>query len=203
MIDLWAVGVDPGLTETGMVLLDPERKYRAGATFTAPRMSGTDLERIVNLGTSVTGMLAAWSVQYGIRRVLIGIEYPIVAPSGNVVTYRKQVSLLHEIQRSLWQQAQSSAQVYGEDATLVRIAEINPMVSKRLLTGDGKASKGEMIAKGPFGGREEIPLLTREALADAYGHACAALDVAEVEQLIMLEELRRQAYRPKFVEDAK
>lgn len=201
MIDLWSVGIDPGLTETGMVLLDPARKYRAGATFTAPRMSGTDLERVVNLGASVVGMLAAWSVQYGFRRVLIGMEYPIVS-SGNISAYRKQVSLLHEIERELWAQTQASCKVYGEDATLVRIAEINPSVSKRLLTGDSKASKEEMVAKGPFGDRREIPLLTREALADAYAHACAALDVAEVEQLIMLEELRRQAYPPKFVEEA-
>jgi hypothetical protein len=199
--DRWTVGVDPGLTETGMVLLDPSQMYRAGATFTAPRHLSSDLERIVNLGASVTGMLAAWTVKYGFQRVLLGMEYPIVK-SGNVATYRKQVSLLHEIESRLWDQWILSHKTYGKDATLVRIAEINPSVSKRILTGDYQADKSAMIAAGPFEGRDDIPLLTREALADAYGHAMAALDIAEVEQLLMLEELVRKPYQPKFSEEA-
>lgn len=199
--DRWAVGIDPGLTETGMVLLDPAGKYKAGATFRAARVSGSDLERVVNLGTSVIGMLAAWTVAYGIKRVLIGIEYPIVS-SGNVVSYRKQVALLHEIERSLWQQSLTSFKVYGEDTTLVRIAEINPTISKKGLTGDPLADKASMIAHGPFRDREEIPRPTREALADAYAHAQAALDIAEVEQFLVLEELKRAPYRPTFVEEA-
>lgn len=200
--DRWTVGIDPGLTETGMILLDPSQQYQAGATFTASRISGSDLERIVNLGASVTSMLAAWTVQHGIRRVLIGMEYPFMNSGfNNVQTYRKQISLLHEIESALWRQSRDSRKVYGDDATLVRIAEINPTVSKRLLTGDGKADKSDMIAAGPFEGRADIPRFTREALADAYAHAMAALDVAEVEQLLVLEELKAKAYQPKFVEE--
>lgn len=201
MNDRWTVGVDPGLTETGMVLLDPAGVYKGGATFRASRVSGSDLERIVNLGSSVIGMLAAWSVQHAIKRVLIGVEYPVVA-SGNIASYRKQVSLLHEIERALWQQSLTSFKVYGDDTTLVRIAEINPTISKKGLTGDPLADKGSMIAHGPFRDRDDIPRPTREALADSYAHALAALDVADVEQYLVLEELKRAPYKPTFVEEA-
>lgn len=202
MNDRYVVGIDPGLTETGMVLLDPAGVYKAGATFRASRVSGSDLERVVNLGSSVVGMLAAWSVQYGIQRVLIGIEYPVVAHAGNITSYRKQVSLLHEIERSLWQQSLSSIKVYGDDSTLVRIAEINPTISKKGLTGDPMADKASMIEHGPFKGRDDISRPTREALADAYAHALAAMDVADVEQFLVLEELKRAPYRPQFSEEA-
>lgn len=184
---MWTIGLDPGLTETGLVLLNPEGHYVTGVTFRAAK-EGADLERIGNLADAIVGAIRTWFFDYQIHGALVAIETPILrggGPGYNVVTYRKQVSLLHEIERQLWAWAMRSERI--------RIAEINPMASKRAATGSGAATKDDMVAASPFSGRDDIPRPSREALSDAWGHALAARLVTGVTRYVDLADLECRA----------
>lgn len=202
---MWTIGCDPGLTETGMVLLSPEGHYLSGVTFRAAK-EGQDLERIVNLADSIVGVVKSWVHEHSIKEVLIGVEYPILrggTPSYNVEAYRKQVNLLHEIETALWRWNSTwppFSQPHTTPAVQVRVTEINPTASKRAATGSGSATKDDMILASPFERRDEIKRPTREALADAWAHAVAARLYAGADRLIDLEELALRRLQPQFVD---
>ena len=87
---MWTVGLDPGLTETGLVLLNDEGYYTEGVTISAAKV-GPDLERIVNLADSIRGIIGTWIFDHKIQTLLIGIEYPIMRGKGSgfaVTTYQ-------------------------------------------------------------------------------------------------------------------
>ncbi len=195
---MWTVGIDSGLTETGMVLLAPEGHYISGITFTAPRNGQQDLQRIVNLADTIVATVKSFVYDHKIREMLIAVEYPILRGGDahyNVETYRKQINLLHEIEAGLWR--------WHNDAQpgKVHIAEINPTASKRAATGRGDASKDDMVAASPFARRErDMRRPTREALADAWCHAITARLAAGVGRLIELEDLVKERLAPKFVD---
>lgn len=72
---MWTIGLDPGLTETGLVLLNPEGHYVTGVTFRAAK-EGADLERIGNLADAIVGAIRTWFFDYQIHGALVAIETP-------------------------------------------------------------------------------------------------------------------------------
>jgi len=170
----WILGIDPGFTETGVVLLDPQAGPMAWATFSLKK--GEDLERAISLGVTVVEWIKDQIVEWGFGRMRIGIEMPIVAvrrgPSGailsmNVTTYLKQARLVQEIEAGLM------ALVVG-NMWWAELVEVNNTTSKKRLTGSGRADKSMMVAASPF--KDVKPVHTAEALADAYAHALVAID---------------------------
>lgn len=193
---MWTIGIDPGLTETGIVLLAPEGHYMSGITFTAPP-GPPDLQRIVNLADTIVATVKSFVFDHHIRELLVAIETPILRggnPTFNVDTYRKQINLLHEIETGLWRWHNEAAEAK------VRIAEVNPTASKRVVTGSGAATKDEMVAASPFDRRDDVRRPTREALADAWAHCLAARQVVGVGRIVELEDLARERLAPKFVD---
>lgn len=206
---MYTAGVDPGLTETGMVLLSPEGHYVAGTTFKATK-TGADLARIVNLAAAMVNVIQSWVSQFEIQEMLLGVEYPIVkrgaGGSVSVENYRKQINLLHEFEAGLWRWHNMNdflrkyPMVHETPLMKVHIAEVNPTSSKLAATGKGSADKDEMIYSSPFQKRDEIKRPTREALADAWAHAIAARLVMGEGRLIELEALARERLAPQFVD---
>jgi Holliday junction resolvasome RuvABC endonuclease subunit len=160
----WAIGIDPGFGETGLVLLDPKNKVRAYATMKDAARGNADVLRARHLATRVAGMIANWFIQHELRDPVVCIELPVY--TGNPVNFGKQIRLIQEIETRL--------HVYAR-----RLIEVNPTQSKKLATGRGDATKPVVIAASPFhedGGLlpKEARYATREALADAWAHAQAA-----------------------------
>jgi Holliday junction resolvasome RuvABC endonuclease subunit len=86
-------------------------------------------------------------------QVLIAIETPVMnRERRNVVTFRKQLSVLHAIQHEIVRQSLGHWMV-----------EINPTQAKLRGVGNGSASKADIIAASPFAGSGKHI----EAMADA------------------------------------
>ena len=98
---------------------------------------------------------------YGIDKLLVGIEYPVVKGRGgkiNVTNYRKQASTIAVIELQL---AHFGAHL---------LVEINPSEAKMAATGKGNATKLQVVAASPFRGTGP----SIEAMADAWAIALAA-----------------------------
>jgi Holliday junction resolvasome RuvABC endonuclease subunit len=166
------LGIDPGLGETGLVLFEcdgEDSEVLEIATYSASK-KGDIIERTDNLAGAIENTLCRWCRRHDIGDLLIGIEIPIIrghAGKSNLDVYRKQVQLLYLLETLLLDLPVDN----------VRIVEVNPTESKKVLTGRGDADKSEMVDASPFYG----VLLTHtrgtaEALADAYAHGLAALN---------------------------
>lgn len=162
----YTVGIDPGLTETGVVLCldDDALTPVAWATFSSPTRGHTTLARVVSLASAVLAQLEEWVVAYSIVRLDTAIETPIKGP--NVASYAKQMRLLQEIESGVFH-------LLAGELEECWVTEVNPMQSKLLATDNGAAGKAEMVAKSPFKGYTARKA-TVEALADAWAHANAA-----------------------------
>lgn len=153
---MWTLGIDPGLGETGLCLLDSSGKPVAGATIRAEGASTPDLVRYIRLARAVLSKLVMWTQRFEIDILLIGIETPVLK-KGNAVNYRKQCSTIAVIESLLAELGDS-------------IVEINPTTAKLAATNDGAAVKAEIVAASPFkGGGPSV-----EAMADAWAIAIAA-----------------------------
>ena len=152
----WTVGIDPGLKETGLCLLDHLGKAVEALTIKAAlAKDAPDLERIFRLAKGVSSQICHWRVHIPPEaELLISIEYPIMN-AGNVTNYRKQINTLYAIEHELVYQ--------GIGQYLI---EVNPTESKLSGTGDGGATKAEIIAVSPFTGSGH----TIETMADAWMH---------------------------------
>ena len=152
----WTIGIDPGLRETGLCLLDDQGKAVEAKTIKAAMASeAPDLERIFRLAKGVTLQILCWWEHIPPDAdLLISIEYPIMN-AGNVTNYRKQINTLYAIEHELVSQ--------GIGQYLI---EVNPTESKLHGTGDGGATKAEIIAASPFSGSGH----TIETMADAWMH---------------------------------
>ncbi len=161
----WTIGIDPGLRETGLCLLDSDLKAVEAKTIKAAEASeASDLERIFRLAKGVSLQICHWRVHIPAEAdLLISIEYPIMN-ARNVTNYRKQINTLHAIEHELVYQ--------GIGQYLI---EVNPTESKLAGTGDGGATKAEIIAASPFTGSGH----TIETMADAWMHGvCGARKAA-------------------------
>lgn len=131
--------------------------------------------RAVYHAESILEVIEHWIFRNCSADVRIGIELPTF--NGNPLTYSKQWRLIQAIEGGLHKLAK------GAPAVKITLAEINPTTSKRVLTGNGQASKADMVDKSPFQTCSYMPLPEREALADAWGHAAAARVAKDVEEL--------------------
>lgn len=155
------IGIDPGLGETGVVILDPQDSVIACATWTAAR--GNDLERCISLA----GTVAAWvfrNVPPGKTQVEIGLETPVL--TGSAVVFAKQWRFISLLEYFLWLEARKLNRP-------VALIEVTPSESKKALTGYGAADKEDMIGYSSFTD-SPVKQHTKETLADSEAHAQAA-----------------------------
>lgn len=172
----WAIGIDPGVTELGIVLsredkqgdLDPV----AWATMSCPP-GDPGLARVVSLAGNVVNLILCWVVEYEIEEVDIAIELPIF--NRNAQGLILQVRLLEEIESGLFH-------LVAGELNECWLTEVNPVTSKSL-AGCGKKEKP--VAVSPFEhydpGRK-TPKQNRdtvEALADAWAHSLATWGIAK------------------------
>ena len=174
----YIIGIDPGLTETGVVLYDDEndQDVLSWSTFSAPNTGAADVSRVVSLAAAVVNRIMAWITEYKIEQVDICIELPIYnKKAGNVQGLIKQARLLEEIESGIFH-------IVAGELKECWVTEVNPVTSKTLATNYGRATKAEMIAASPFkAGKAGTPgatVATLEAIADAWAHGQAAWDVA-------------------------
>ena len=164
----WAIGIDPGFGETGivLVLVDGKRKPQHWATFRCPPKGDENLCRAVSLASEIVSLVVLWVEEHNIQRLSIGIETPIY--NQNALAYEMQVRLLQEIESGL-------LHLVGAITKDCWLVEVPPGTSKLLATGSGRATKEDMVKAMP----EEMQRMgqtraTKEALADAWGHSLAA-----------------------------
>lgn len=154
----WTLGIDPGYGMMGVVLLDRAGDTRTTWTLGSPP-GAPEYRRAVSAAVAVACTVDQWAEMLD-APLWVGIEVPFY--NNNAPTYAKQVRLVQELEHQL-------AGLQACD----RIYEVAPATSKRALTGDGRADKAAMVAASPFAGRVDMSRESREALADAYGHALA------------------------------
>jgi Holliday junction resolvasome RuvABC endonuclease subunit len=161
----YAVGVDPGLKETGVVLCYDDKNLTpiAWATFTSPT-GHIDLARVVSLASAVIALLDDWVGEYDIKELDVAIETPIFGR--NVASYGKQMRLLQEIESGVFH-------IVAGELNECWVTEVNPVQSKILATGNPRAGKDLMVGCSPFE-NYIVRKSTLEAIADAWAHANAA-----------------------------
>lgn len=176
----WAIGIDPGLRETGVVLckdkLEPEMVE--WVTYSCPP-GDEDLTRVISLGGAVVDCVIGWINQYGIDAVDVSIELPIY--NHNAATFTKQIRLVEEIESGLFHIATGEVKQFY-------MTEVYPATSKGLLTNNGRAKKPEMISCYEKLTGQVWPqgtnLHTKETVADAYAHSLACwLDGAHLNRM--------------------
>ena len=170
-IEEYVLGIDPGLTLTGMVLYKhkKDRTLLDWATHASPKLGYTDLQRVASLAEAILSTAQVWCHKYDIQALDACLELPIVR--GNVRAFGKQMRLIQEIEVGLM------FVLIGKDRPLANfhLVEVMPTESKRLATGSGKADKDDMIVASPLGDWDMgLDRDTQEALADAWGHGQAA-----------------------------
>jgi Holliday junction resolvasome RuvABC endonuclease subunit len=161
----YAVGIDPGLTETGVVLCEDDDDLTpvAWATFSSPT-GHTTLARVVSLASEVVALLMGWCQEYDIKELDVAIETPI--QKVNVASFGKQMRLLQEIESGVFH-------IVAGNLDQCWVTEVNPIQSKQLATGNPRAGKDLMVNCSPFE-NYIVRKSTLEAIADAWAHANAA-----------------------------
>jgi Holliday junction resolvasome RuvABC endonuclease subunit len=172
----WKVGIDPGFTETGVVLSYEEKdhywKVVSIATMACP--PGKDpIVRATSLSAEVIMWLHDQIEDRGIKVLQVAIETPIY--NKNPVTFEKQWRLVQDIQSGL-------LFVIASMLKSCAVVEVPPTTVKRLATGKGKATKAEMVAASPFEGLD-VGQSTKEALADAWAISLAVHREAKLDSL--------------------
>lgn len=165
--DRWAIGIDPGFTETGVVLrrmgptlLDvvAHKVYRSS---TGP----CTFDRCERLALKVNKVIDTMIIKYGIRDLEIAIERPIY--NQNPDTFEKQWRLFQHIM------AYRKIGNVLLDIDRCAVVEVPPTTSKRLATGNGAADKDQIALASPFEHKSRARH-TWWTLADAWAHSLAA-----------------------------
>lgn len=161
----YAIGIDPGLTETGVVLCqdDDDLTPIAWSTFSSPT-GHTTLARVVSLAAEIVSLLVDWVTEFDIKELDVAIETPI--HKANIASYGKQMRLLQEIESGVFH-------IVAGELDVCWITEVNPVQSKMLATGNPRANKDMMVEYSPFESYI-VRKSTLEAIADAWAHANAA-----------------------------
>jgi Holliday junction resolvasome RuvABC endonuclease subunit len=177
------LGIDPGLGETGLVLLDEYGQVQEAATVRGEGPTKIALQRVENLAQSVRGEIWSWR-KLRSNELLIAIEHPILR-STNVDTYRLQAATMHAIEREMLIMSMGF-QGWG-------LVEVNPTTSKMQVTGLPKATKAQMVGASPFsygaGNRRSLV----EALADAWAHATVGQKGLAASTYMRFDEYREVA----------
>lgn len=163
----YAIGIDPGFVETGVVLRDADSgEVLAWKVFRQPP-NGSTFERCRKLSDKIAGFIADLQIKFdmcylhddGILE--IAMERPIY--NNNPDSFEKQWRLFQTIAAELadftWRPA-------------IVLVEVPPATSKKLATGKGSATKTEIAEASPFarGKRAEH---TWHTLGDAWAHSLA------------------------------
>lgn len=166
----WIVGIDPGFTETGMVLRQESRPVKdvsSLATYTLDSKQGgwmVPCTRSISLASSICECLVGWIHLFKIQTLEVCLEMPIY--NGGVDTLTLQMRLIQDIEHGLMS-------VVEPELRTLYLTEVNNATSKKLATGHGGAKKPEMVAASPFVDAE-YTTPTKQALADAWAHSLAA-----------------------------
>jgi len=161
---VYAVGVDPGLTKTGLVVLN-EHGLAHSATFTAP--ADDDLgKRLSSITRSLIFKAWALCLPAG-NRTLFSIEANYVASGRSAQSALKQRELIGCLRMA------AEDNHFGHPL----FYEVAPASGKKALAGSGKADKDQMVEAmlaypGSPLGRTKA---SREAVADALGAALAGI----------------------------
>lgn len=188
----WAIGIDPGLTETGLVLSQENSRGDlqpvAWATFKSPP-GDEDLPRVVALAGTIVNQLLDWVAWKEIKEVDIGIEYPIL--KRNPAGFFKQVRLYQEIESGLFH-------MLAGQVDECWITEVNPVTSKAL-AGVGRGEKPTEVSPfahfDPGHKTDKANQDTREALADAWAHSLATWRVGKSCTRLAFHSLRASEVR--------
>jgi Holliday junction resolvasome RuvABC endonuclease subunit len=167
------IGIDPGVSCQGVVVLDNKtRKLLAWATFDSSSAYShfPHGERVLDLTQQVQDWLwDAEEIIYGhpwAGHTTLAIETPVLNTNRgnppNPSTFGLQ-----------WRNIQTLISSVEWDICV----EVHNTAVKQALTGKGNATKDDIIAASPFHD-VVMPVADREALADAYSVAIAALDGA-------------------------
>lgn len=155
------IGIDPGFTETGVVLYsDDEEGILRWATFRCPAHGQASAARAASLADHVINEIVGWVEKHEVTRLDVCIEIPFL--SKNVDSYQKQMRVVQEIESGLL------FRLSGELIELW-VTEVSPTQAKLLACNYGQATKDQVIAMSPFfyikwSGTQS----TLEALADAW-----------------------------------
>jgi len=163
--DLWVVGVDPGFGMTGLVLMHG-KTVAAFASYTSPP-SDDVIGRVTSMSNSIVTQILKWIWQFELTDVSISIETPIY--NSNAGTLMLQMRLFQDIESGLYH-------LIAPELTVCNVYEVNPTTSKTLATGNGRASKGEIITASPLlsiWAENPAPQEVMEAIADAWAHSLA------------------------------
>lgn len=159
------IGIDPGFTETGVVLYsDDEEGILRWATFRCPAHGQASAARAASLADHVINEIVRWVEKHEVTHLDVCIEIPFLGRS--VESYQKQMRVVQEIESGLL------FRLSGELIELW-VTELAPSQAKSLACNYGQATKDQVIAASPFatstpGTREPLSNSTVEALADAW-----------------------------------
>jgi Holliday junction resolvasome RuvABC endonuclease subunit len=167
----WAVGIDPGLTETGVVLCRENSRRDLevveSATYSCKTQAGVpDICRVTALAGAVIDLLTEWQHSYSIEAWDVAIEHPVY--KRNAKGFQRQIQLYESIMEGiLFQISGLMDQCW--------VTEVNPMTSKSLA---GCARNEKPVEQSPFA-KQALPKETKEALADSWAHALGTWGVAQ------------------------
>lgn len=175
----WAIGIDPGVTELGIVLSREDRRHDlqpvAWSTMACPP-GDPGLTRVVSLAGCVVNLILDWVAEHEIEEVDIAIELPIYKRNAQGLIL--QVRLLEEIESGIFHLvAGATKQCY--------LTEVNPITSKALA---GCAKTEKPVAQSPFKDYD-AKRETVEALADAWAHSLATWGASKTSTRLALHEL--------------
>jgi len=161
----WAIGIDPGFGETGMVL----RRHGDDAVVEYALLARGPGEhafpRTVALVDQVGSQLEEWISAYHIRDLDVALETPIY--NANPHSFELQWRLVHAIEEWL----------YFCVTGMVRalwLTEVSPTTSKKLGGGRGGASKPEIAARMPVLACPPAASDSLYTVADAWAHSLSA-----------------------------
>jgi Holliday junction resolvasome RuvABC endonuclease subunit len=165
----YKLGIDPGFRLSGLVLCkgfsDPE-------VWALHKMEPGIIEnqnlRAQSLATGMIDSVLRWVERFDIQCLEIAIELPVWRH--NAQTLILQTRLLQELETGLTMLLPSMVKD-------VWITEVNPTTSKRVLTGDSRATKEMMVSHSPWAEtwEEELDNFDQaHTLADAFAHAQSA-----------------------------
>lgn len=162
----WAVGIDPGYRETGVVLAHEDGTgdltVVAWATYACPKKGTPDVSRNVSLAGCVVNLLIDWIDAFEIKALDIGIELPVYSRRAGPQTLIKQARLLQEIESGIFH-------IVAGELDECWVTQVNPTTSKMLA---GCSPKEKPVEQSPFTLLpKDISDHTRETLADAWAHS--------------------------------
>lgn len=162
------IGIDPGLTESGAVVIDDrdENVALAWATFSCTDTADPDVTRVLSLAAAIIDVLVGWIDALGVEEVDISIELPFLRKGryGNPQSFAKQMRLVQEIESGIYFRV-------AADVKQCWVTEVYPATSKVMATNDGGATKDEILAVSPFKDMTKVALETKRTLADAWAHS--------------------------------